>query len=169
MKNQIVLINTLTEFLTEVPAPGPVRLNLTERRDARTYGSGRHKHQIPTLHVQLDLQAVNIDKEIVWLRESHELQLNPGGSGFWGVRDESVNRQMPRLKEIVAGHLEERGYTVHGGQYGMPATIKPINGTFDCVRWEADGERAVKLVIVESELHPEVSSEPVEEPVEGPA
>lgn len=151
MKNQIVLINTLTEFLSEVAAPGPVRLNLTERRDARTYGSGRHKHQIPTLHIQLDLQAVNGHGEIVWLRESHELQLNPGGSGFWGVRDESIAEQMPRLKEIVRDHLASLRYQVHGGQYGMPQAIKPINGAFDCVRWAADGERTVKLVIVESE------------------
>lgn len=149
MKQQIVLINTLTEFLAEVPAPGPVRLNLTERRDARTFGAGRHKHQIPTLHVQLDLQAANRHGEIVWLRESHELQLNPGGSGFWGARDQSIMEQMPALKEIVKARLEARGYVVHGGQYGLPQVVKPINGIFDCVRWEADGERAVKLVVEE--------------------
>ncbi|GIK42409.1 MAG: hypothetical protein BroJett011_62420 [Chloroflexota bacterium] len=145
MKSQVVLINTLADFMAEVPFPGPVRLNLTKRRDARTFGSGRIKHQIPTLHVQLDLQGVNERGEIVWLHESHELQKTPGGGEFWGPTDKSLYGQMPRLQEIVKAHLESRGYQVRGGQYGLPKTVQPVRGVFECARWEKIGERELRV------------------------
>lgn len=147
-----ILINTLAEFMAEIPTPGPVRLNLTERRDARKFGSGKLSHSIPTLHVQLDLQGVNERGEIVWLHESHELQKTPGGDGFWGLMDKSIYEQMPHLKEIVQVYLEGQGYQVRGGQYGLAVSIKPVNGVFECAHWEKVGEREVQVAAQQVDL-----------------
>lgn len=143
-----ILITTLADFMAEVAAPGPVRLNLTERRDQRKFGSGKQTLFIPTLHVHLDLQGTNERGEIVWLHDNYELQKSPSGGEFWGPTDRSAYEQMPRFQEIVKSYLEGKGYEVRSGQYGLPQTIRPVRGHFSCARWEKVSEREVRVVRV---------------------
>lgn len=132
MKQQVILINSLADFEREVPTPAVVRLNLVERRDQKLFGKGM---AIPTLWVSLNLQGVNTAGEVVWLHDSYELDQTPGGDRFWTSRDESIYNQMRVMKEMVSAHLVGLGYEVRAGQYGLPRTIMPVKGVFECARW----------------------------------
>jgi hypothetical protein len=153
MKPQVILISTLAEFMAEVPPAATVRLNLTERQSSQKYGGGKHTMIVPTLWIHLDLQGTNAQGEIVWLHDAHELQRTPGNGEFWTPGEKSIYEQMRKMHDLVKAYLESHGYQVRGGQYGLPQTVRPVRGVFECVRWEKDGDRfKVEPATVESEV-----------------
>ena len=52
------------------------------------------------------------------------------------------------MYELVKAHLEGLGYEVREGRYGVPRSIEPTRGGFECVRWVTgeDGEFHVEAV-----------------------
>lgn len=135
MKQPVILIGSLAEFKIETPPPGVVRLNLTERVGSRKYGSGKSAHFMPILYVHLDLQGLDARGTVVWLHDNVELARTPGNSDFWTPRDRVLYEQMTKMHDLVKDWLEGQGYEVRAGQFGLPESIKPVKGQFECVKW----------------------------------
>ncbi|GIK36608.1 MAG: hypothetical protein BroJett011_04410 [Chloroflexota bacterium] len=136
MSTTVILINTLAEFVAEVPPPAVVRLNLTENNE--------HTKMFTYLHINLNLQALNDQGHVVWLHDSHTLEKVVGSNDFWRPAHKSIYRQMPQAQRIVRAWLTARGYEVRGGQFGLPADIKPVRGAFECVDWVKENEETFR-------------------------
>lgn len=141
MDARVVLVESLGQFGQEVEGTR-VRLCLNEQT---VPGSG--KVGPPMRRAGLDLQGVNEAGEIVWLH--YEQRVLWGAEGPFFERDGSVYAGMRRMFELVMVHLDERGYEVRGGRYGLPGEIVPMGGMFECVRWVRDGEQALRVELVE--------------------
>lgn len=138
----VVQVTSLVEFVQEVSPmrelckvphtyqQAVVRLGLTE--------TWANSSGIPTKVVSLDVQGVNGRGEIVWLHDNHAVNWAQGEPVT--NRDASIYAGMKRMHELVKECLEEQGYAVRGGRYGLPASIKPLRGQFECVRWVKDGD-----------------------------
>jgi hypothetical protein len=125
MCDRIVRVSDLAEFTAEVRKDLPIRLTLT---------SISGKGPIPTQELQLHLQGHNDLGEIIWLMESHRI--------VW-IRhepetplDKSIYTGMRELERIVRKHLEDHGYEIRPGSYGIQDDIKPINGQYEIVKWQ---------------------------------
>lgn len=146
MSTTVILINTLAEFVAEVPPPAVVRLNLTENSE--------HTKMLTYLHVNLNLQALNSEGHVVWLHDNHALEKVIGGNGFWRPAHQSIYRQMPAAQRIVRDWLTARGYEVRGGQFGLPSDIKPVRGAFECVDWVKVDEDTFRAEPAQEEVQP---------------
>lgn len=131
--NRVIFINSLEQFEQEVSPPAVVRLNLTENRTSQSVGDGM---VLPSLHVHMSLQGVNDQEEIIWLHWSRALEMAPGGGGFWREKDKQFYDQLLDLRETVETYLTRRNYDVRAGQFGLPKDIEPVNGQFECWKWE---------------------------------
>lgn len=141
--NTVVIVNTLAEFEQEVPPPAVVRLNLTEK--------GEPAEMFTYLHVNLDLQALNNQGHVVWLHDGQVLQRLHGAQDFWRPEHESLYGQMPQARRIVRDYLAGLGYEVRGGQFGLPADIKPVRGQFECLRWIKSGDNTLRVEAASAE------------------
>lgn len=128
---------TFSDFVAEVaaePPPGEmppgttVRLVLTER----TAGQGPVRFR----KVTLDLQGLN-HHGLIWLSQEISIQWV---NGPLGPRSESRYEATSAWRDLVEQRLEELGYHVAPGRYVTPADWHPINGVFDCVRWNTEGD-----------------------------
>ena len=137
--NQLVILaNNLEGFTTEVPVPAIVRLNLTEREIPAK--------MVPLLRVSLDLQGLTDQGEVVWLHWHVDLQRLVGRNEFWTPRDTMIYEQLKTMREMIRDHLKALGYEVRDGCYGLPKSIEPVNGIFECVYWQKDDEGNIKLL-----------------------
>ncbi len=50
------------------------------------------------------------------------------------------------LRDLVQAHLEDLGYEVRSGSYGIHRDIAPIQGQFECARWQKDGDDRYQVV-----------------------
>ena len=139
--NSVLIVPSLGDFLEEVLAPSVIRLFQSERRTANTYGS--------TLRLSLDLTAhppIHPDGDlIVWLHYSISLK-EVAPLKFLDPKDQSIYRKYPQLVEMVTSHLEQRGYRIKPGMYGLDKNIEPIRGTLDCIQWKRESDFEVSLV-----------------------
>ena len=139
---RIVQVGSLVEFCAEVPAAGPVRLNLTERIGVTEEG----RLQIPHKNVELSLQGINARDEIVWLMWSYRIDFPD--DEFMNRKGHSVYQLTPDLKAMVAAWLTGHGYEVLSGQYALPKDIPLLRGSFECVRFIQDGDEGYRLEYV---------------------
>jgi hypothetical protein len=150
---QVVQVPTLAEFQAEVPVGNDgspvVRLNISE-----SWVPG----QIPQKRVNVDLYGVNGQGEIVWLHDSH-LVLWAQNKPMFG-RDTAIYEGMGQMYDLVKAYLKEQGYEVRGGRYGIPNSIDPLRGAFECVRWVKEGEESFR---VEAATSAGVGAQTVEE------
>lgn len=130
---RIIQVGTLSAFCAEVPAPGPVRLNMTEQA-----GSSNGRLPIPYKDIELSLQGVNAQGEIVWLMWSYRLQFPD--QEFMNSKGHAVYRLMPDLLARVETWLAGHGYTVLSGRYALPRNVTTMRGYFECVRFVREGE-----------------------------
>ena len=133
----LITVPTFSDFVREVaaePPPGDVppgttvRLVLTER----TAGQGPVRFR----KVTLDLQGLN-HHGLIWLSQEVSIQW---ANGPLGRRSASRYEATSTWHDLVKERLEELGYHVAPGRYVTPADWLPINGAFDCVRWDRDGD-----------------------------
>lgn len=129
----VIQLSTLQEFLVEVPAPADVRL--TQSYITRNGGGPG-----ATRDLCLDLMARRTD-EIIWLHEQISLQMTPGQDEPWTENGKAVQAAFPGLIELVRAALTAQGYLVKAGRYGIPADFHPLNGQFECARWDKETQR----------------------------
>jgi len=147
MTQHVIQVTSLAEFCAEVPTPlhmagedrlNQVRLSLTER--GTSFGG---QYAIPGKFVEISLQGLNTRGEIVWLMWSFDFSFPD--DEFMNRSGHSIYRQVPAMKDLVAGWLVARGYKILGGRYGIPKDIALLRGRFECVKWikldEGDGAK----------------------------
>lgn len=135
---RVVQVGSLEGFGLEVPARDGQRVYL-ELSEQGIPG------QMPRKRVVVELFGVNESQEIVWLYNC-QVVCWIGGQPFG--RDAAIWKGMRRMYELVKAHLEGLGYEVREGRYGVPRSIEPTRGGFECVRWVTgeDGEFHVEAV-----------------------
>ena len=133
--NNVLIVPTLGDFVTELGTPSTVRVFSTEKRSPNAYGS--------TLRLSLDLTgspASHPDGNIiVWLHYSISLrEVSP--LKFLDPKDESVYKQYPQIEEVVTHYLTGAGFVVRPGMYGIDRNLEPIRGSLDCIKWERESD-----------------------------
>jgi hypothetical protein len=147
----VIRVGNLEEFTAEIPVPPPgtmtnslthspvVRLSLTEQLINRANGS------LPSKVVALHLQGINDRGEIIWLMEEHRLGWTYNGP--LTTMEGSIYQSMKTLREAVEAHLRIQGYDVRAGSFGLPNSVQPLNGHFECVTWRKIGDDHYAVVV----------------------
>lgn len=121
MTPPIITVQTLAQFITEAPAPGPARLSVA----SNSLGQSR-----------IDLQGIG-PGGLIWLHDLYSRSCPP-----------AVHEQLPAAGNLVAQWLAVRGYEVRPGRFLTPADLKPHRGRFECFWWQDAGrgwELAAKM------------------------
>lgn len=125
---RVLRVTSLQDFIREVPTqkasdvPGPVVRLLNRQIE--------EQHRATLV---LSLQGVNSAGEIVWLCEVHPISWLYGRP--FGQMSENVYFGMRELEAIVRRRLQDMGYDVRSGDYGLPDSLKPLSADFECARW----------------------------------
>jgi hypothetical protein len=127
----VVKVGTFAEFCDEIPAGRKVRVCSTESSRGGT-------NPFTTRELALHLQAINTDREIVWLCYRRTLQIAPGGEP-WRDIDKDLDGAWPGLQELVEAYLISLPYAIRGGIYGISSDIQPLGGDLEFIRWDKEG------------------------------
>jgi hypothetical protein len=132
----VATVPTFSDFFTEALADNKsrvVRLVLSE--------STHSTPVLPVTEVTLDLQGFNTEgSDLVWLSRSVKIRGHQHNGKYPEPKLQALYEAMSDLHDIVREHLESLDCKVLPGRYVLPSDLQPINGRFDCVRWDENEE-----------------------------
>lgn len=124
----VVFVDSLADFIQEVPAPATVRLALTER----TPPGG-----LPLREVQVRVQGRPAKSdELIVLFWTHQF-MAPAGQEPVEERERVLYREIrARGRELLRDYLTAQGYKIRGGTYGLPQGIETVRGVLEVLDWQ---------------------------------
>ncbi len=135
---RLVNLESLAQFLEEVPRAQPVRLSLTQ------LCSGRAPFFTETWYLRL--QGWLSDTDLGQLVQLFRVQLGPDGEPFH-PQGRALRAALSEARELVQAYLEAQGYSVRGGFYAVPDELQPLDAGFECLEWEREAETvSVRLI-----------------------
>ena len=108
----VVQHTSLSDFLAETTSRTKIRIALTEKT--------KHTNIVDYLVLQVDITAINIHNELIWLHWERSLQRIPGRDEFATPNAQRLYKQFPEAVDALRKHLSQRGYRVLPGRYALP-------------------------------------------------
>lgn len=130
---QVVFVDSLAEFMREMPAPAVVRVSVTERP---------LNNDLPQREIQLRVQGrpAGGDELIILLSTRRFLMAAGAAEEPFEEGERALYRELrTRGRDLLREYLSRKGYEVRGGTYGLPEDLAPVRGVVEVLGGEGKG------------------------------